>query len=119
MSKLDIIHYANKILQQTIKLPGNYNLPLPVKRIRALCNAALGAGVELEALPPLTDVEASVLQAIKADFQEGKQPTTRSVQERLGYDSHTSVAVVVTRLIKHGYLKREGSKKQIVVIAQP
>lgn len=116
MSDLDIPHYANKLLTITRNLSGNYNYPIPVKRIRALCNAVLDNEQEAEKLPPLTDVESSVLAAIKADLTQGIQPTSRSVADRLDYKTHSSANVVIKRLIQHGYLKREGSRKQIVVV---
>jgi DNA-binding MarR family transcriptional regulator len=57
-----------------------------------------------------------VLSAIKADIAQGIQPTSRSVADRLDYKTHSSANVVIKRLIQHGYLKREGSRRQIVVV---
>jgi len=79
MTDFDIKHYANKILNMTKNMSGNYNYPLPVKRIRAMCNALLSNEVEAIALPPLTDVESIVLQAVKQDKMQGIQPTSRHV----------------------------------------
>lgn len=116
MSDLDIPHYAKKILNMTRNMSGNYNYPMPVKRIRALCNHVLENKQEADALPPLTDVESSVLAAIKADIAQSIQPTSRSIADRLDYKTHSSANVVIKRLIQHGYIKREGSRKQIVVV---
>jgi len=68
-------------------------------------------------LPPLTDVEQSVLSAIKADIAQGIKPTIRSVAERLQYKQHSSAQGAIKNLIGHGYLKREGSRKQLVVVS--
>jgi DNA-binding MarR family transcriptional regulator len=116
MSDLDIKHFAQKMLNMTKNMSGNYNYPIPVKRLRALCNNVLNNEVEAVSLPVLTDVENSVLQAIKQDHMQGIQPTVRTVADRLDYKTPSSAAVVINRLIKHGYIKREGSRKQIVVV---
>lgn len=114
----DVKHFAQKVLNLTKNRAGNDTYPLPVKHLRALANHVLDQEQEAEKLPPLTDVETAVLAAVKADIDQGIQPTIRSVAERLEYETHSSAQVVINRLIKHGYLQREGSRKQIVVVSQ-
>lgn len=109
-------HYAQKVLNLTRNRAGNDTYPLPVKHLRNMANTILEHELEKDALPPLTDVETAVLAAVKQDFAQGKQPTIRTVGDRLGYKSPSAVKAVIDRLIRHGYLKREGSKKQIVVV---
>jgi hypothetical protein len=118
MSEFDPKHYARSLLSSMRNLSPKFSKPVPVDRLRALCHAVLEEPQEKER-PPLTDVEQSVLAAIKGDLAQGIQPTVRSVQERLQYGSPNSARVVIDRLIEHGYLKREGNKKQIVVVTQP
>lgn len=116
MSQLqDPKNIAQNILDILVKQPHKVNLPVSANRLKILCNAVLEQQQE-KPRPPLTDVEQSVLAAIKADVAQGINPTVRSVQTRLGYESPNSARVVIDRLIEHGYLKREGSKKQIVVV---
>ena len=110
--------FASKILKLTANHTPNSTYPLPVGKVRAMCNHVLDQDQEAVQLPPLTDVEQSVLAAIKADFSQGIQPTIRSVAERLEYETHSSAQVVIDRLIKHGYIERKGSKRQICVVSQ-
>lgn len=117
MSEFDPKHYARSLLTSMRNLSPKFSKPVPVDRLRALCHAVLNEEQEAKR-PPLTDVEQSVLSAVKGDIAQGIQPTVRSVQERLQYESPNSARVVIDRLIKHGYLKRDGSKKQIVVVTQ-
>ena len=65
---------------------------------------------------PLTEVERETLKAIQQDIIEGIQPTLRSISKRRGVVSHSTAQVAVDRLEKHGYLRRAGSRKQIVVV---
>ncbi|MGB0818879.1 MAG: hypothetical protein ACPGQQ_08185, partial [Candidatus Puniceispirillaceae bacterium] len=96
-----------------------FSFPVPIGRLRILCQAVLDTAQEKDRLPPLTDVERSVLTAIKADIAQGIKPTVRSVQDRLQYKSSNSARVAIDRLIKLGYIERSGSKRQIVVVTQP
>lgn len=106
---------AQNILDTLEKQPHKINLPVSANRLKIICNAVLQQSQEPER-PPLTDVEQAAFTAIKADIAQGINPTVRSVQKRLGYESPNSARAVIDRLIKHGYLKREGSKRQIVVV---
>jgi predicted HTH transcriptional regulator len=116
MSQLqDPKNLAQNILETLNKQPHKVNLPVSANRLKILCHAVLEQPQE-KPLPPLTGVENNALQAIKADIAQGIQPTVRSVQQRLEYKSQNSARVVIDRLIKHGYIKREGSKKQIVTV---
>lgn len=116
MIEFDAKHFAEKILNLTKTRSGNDTYPLPVKHLRNLALFVLQRASETPDRPPLTDVERSVLQAIKQDNAQGIQPTIRSIQARLEYASPSSVQAVVDRLIKMRYIKRSGSRKQIVVI---
>lgn len=118
MSEFDPKHYARSMLASTKNLPPKFSKPIPVDRLRGLCHAVLNEEQEPAALAPLTDVEQKVLAVIKSQADRGTQPTVRSVQEAMEYDSPNSARVVIDRLIKLKYLKREGSKKQIVVVNQ-
>ena len=113
--QLNIYKYAEKLLVQTRRMPDNFSLPLPAKRVRWIAEHILN---KQPSKPDnrLTDVEKSVLQAVKADLDIGKRPTIRSVAERLDYDSPRSAQVVIDRLIEFGYLAREGRNKEIVVV---
>nr|DAQ81599.1 MAG TPA: LexA DNA binding domain [Caudoviricetes sp.] len=114
MSQIDPKQYAAKLLN-SIKTKGDmFSMPIPVGRLRVLCNAVLGQQQE-EAPPPLTDTERAVLTAIKADVAQGIQPTVRSVQKRLSYASPNSARQPIDRLLKLGYIKRDGSRKQIIL----
>lgn len=115
---VDPVHYAKTLLRLTKNRPGNFSFPVPVKRLRGLCNHIIGEEQEADKLPPLTDAEQSVLSAIKADVAQGIQPTIRSVADRLDYKNHSAAQTTINRLIKLGYLKRDGSRKQIVVVSQ-
>lgn len=107
---------AANILDILVKQPHKVNLPVSANRLKILCNAVLEQKQEPER-PPLTDVEQSVLAAIKGDIAQGIQPTLTTICKRMGYASVNTARVVVDRLIKYNYLKREGSKKQIVVVS--
>lgn len=116
MTEFDPKHYARSLLASMRNLSDKFSKPVPVDRLRALCHSVLLEEQEVKR-PPLTDVETSVLAAIKADVAQGIQPTVRSVQTRMGYESPNSARVVIDRLIKHGYVKRDGSRNQIVVVS--
>lgn len=107
--------FAKKLLRLTKKHTPMSTYPVPVGKLRAMCSEFLEEKPDKE-MPPLTDVEQSVLSALKADVAQGINPTIRSAADRLGYKQHSSAQGAVNRLIKHGYLKRHGSKKQIVVV---
>lgn len=106
--------YAEKILAQIKTLPENYNFPLPVSRLRLLCNALMNKPRE-EPKQRLTDAEGKVLQAIKADFDIGLQPTLRSISTRLNYSAIKSAQVIVDRLIEYGYIERVGKRSLIAL----
>lgn len=113
---IDVKAFSGKLLKLTKNLGPQSTYPVPVGRLQALCNHILGEEPEAKR-PPLTDVEQSVLSAIKQDFMQGINPTIRSVAKRLNYEHHSSAQGAIKNLIKHGYLKREGSRKQIVVVS--
>lgn len=119
MSELDVKHYAEKLLNITKKFAGDYSYPIPVKRIRSICSYVLEKNAPKEKLEMLTDVEVNVLHAIKADFAQGITPSARTIAKRLGYKSPSSSNVVITRLVRKGYVERQGQKKQIVVVSFP
>lgn len=116
MKKEEIKTYASSLLAATINRAPNSTYAIPVGRLRAMCNLICEKKQEKLEKPPLTKAEQAVFAAIKTDIDTGHQPTLRSVQARLEYASINSVRVIVDRLIKHGYIKREGSKKQIVIV---
>lgn len=116
MNKFDPVFYAKKLLRLTKNTPAKFNFPVPADRLRALCKHVVEEEIE-QPRPPMTDVERAVLTAVKADIAQGIKPTVRSVATRLNYGSPNSARVVIDRLIKLGYLAREGSKKQIVVVS--
>lgn len=113
---IDVKAFAGKLLKLTRNHTSNSTYPVPVGRLQALCSHVLEQEAP-EELPPLTDVEQSVLAAIKADIATGVKPTIRSVAERLQYKQHSSAQLAINNLINHGYLKREGSRKQLVVVS--
>ncbi len=117
MKVQDIKNFAEKLLKLTKNHPDASTYPVPAGRLRALCNHVIEAEQVPFDLPPLTDVEKIVLAAIKADVDQGIQPTIRSVADRLEYETHSSAQVVIDRLIQHGYIERKGSRKQIVVVS--
>lgn len=65
--------------------------------------------------PSLTKVEKETLLAVEQDIKEGIRPTLRSIAKRRGVVSHSTAQAAVYRLIEYGYLKREGSRKYIVI----
>lgn len=111
----DVKYFAEKVLRLTKNRAPNDTYPLPVKHLRSMAQHILNKKPDIKR-PPLTDVETKVLAAIKGDFAQGIQPTAETIAERLGYKTRSSANVVVQKLIKHGYIKRSGSKKQIVLV---
>lgn len=118
MTDFDVVQYAKGLLGTVTSRPHNFTIPVPAGRLKAMCDYIVGNNQDLhvDGKPPLTETEKVAYQAVKQDIAIGRQPTVRSVQDRLGYKSPNSSKEVLDRLIKLGYLKREGSKKQIVLI---
>lgn len=112
----DVKLYAAKVLKMTAQHAPQSTFPVPAGRLQTLCRHILDEEQQPAERPPLTDVEQSVLSAVKADIATGVKPTIRSVATRLQYKQHSSAQVAINNLIKHGYLKREGSRKQLVVV---
>jgi len=116
--EFNIKHFAEKLLRLTKNHAPASTYPVPVGRLRGLCNQVLENEQEAVEMPVLTDVEKSVLSAVKADIAQGIQPTIRSVADRLEYDTHSSAQVVIGRLLKYGYLKRSNTgRKQLMVVS--
>jgi hypothetical protein len=111
----EIRFFARKMLGHTSNMDGSYRFPVTVSKLRSMCNFILEQNQD-KRKTPLTEVESKVLQCIKQDIMQGIQPTIRTVCDRLGYKTPNSAAVVINRLMKHGYIERDGSKKQIVLV---
>lgn len=106
--------YAQTLLDITRNRPSGFSFQVPIDKLRVLCNYILNYDQDIK-LPPMTDVERSVLTAVKADIAQGIQPTIRSVAARLEYKTPSSAQVVIDRLIKFGVLARN-KRKQIIVV---
>lgn len=113
----DLRTWATKMNHTVKNYHDRYQFPLTVKRLKELIQVVLEKYEDYDVIrPPLTPAQEKVLEAIKDDFKDGSQPTVRSISDRVGNSSINSVQGHINNLIQLGYITREGSRKQIILV---